>query len=597
MELTGRLDRNSGVGVPIKLYEAKVYDTVPDVNGYFADENGKIIARRQTVYLTQDSEYRTQFFNEKLKLAITPKNKYTGIKYYCNGKQVNELQFLPTLKQDYASIVCQVEPIDPITSISVVIYTAQTEEKVFLKDGSSTMEPGYIPVKPTDVVTKEYADDMIEDFTAANFPLRNLSITQGGEKPLKAICYQNNEEYDVLRLKFYKSYAGCENCQLIVEPFCIANNFTEATSIALVHDSKTSHVASIADILEGKGSYWKLLETENVYTVDDVNPFYWRNKYALTFNLLDLFTTIDSLNPFVELRVRIADDNGNSKLSKPIRIGVDEYISKAQAQAENTYVKETLQEYKTKWTSGFAYFPHEFDTIYSLPFTFIVKNNFLQYFRPQHPFTLTILDANRNVQFTYDIEVDTHQPTSGEFQIDKDIEIKASSRFLLLKAFNIKKENVFTYEVKLDIDSDYSDESNRVTTPPASVHAPLRDYGEAWDSKKALESWEPKLYHGVYTIDDPSESALCFKVDVEDCYSHINIDIEHDGEMYIKSEGNTDWLDCQNLAKPFVIPVKEDAPCAVNEGYFTFGKVVYTSPVFIRILKASKVVFNSAAVS
>lgn len=597
MELTGRLDRNSGVGVPIKLYEAKVYDTVPDVNGYFADENGKIIARRQTVYLTQDSEYKTQFFNEKLKLAITPKNKYTGIKYYCNGKQVNELQFLPTLKQDYASIVCQVEPIDPITSISVVIYTAQTEEKVFLKDGSSTMEPGYIPVKPTDVVTKEYADDMIEDFTAANFPLRNLSITQGEEKPLKAICYQNNEEYDVLRLKFYKSYAGCEDCQLIVEPFCIANNFTEATSIALVHDSKTSHVASIADILEGKGSYWKLLETENVYTVDDVNPFYWRNKYALTFNLLDLFTTIDPLNPFVELRVRIADDNGNSKLSKPIRIGVDEYISKAQAQAENTYVKETLQEYKTKWTSGFAYFPHEFDTVYSLPFTFIVKNNFLQYFRPQYPFTLTVLDANRDIQFTYDIELDTHQPTSGEFQIDKDIEIKASSRFLLLKAFNIKKENVFTYEVKLDIDSDYSDESNRVTTPSASVHAPLRDYGEAWDSKKTLESWEPKLYHGVYTIDDPSESALCFKVDVEDCYSHINIDIEHDGEMYIKSEGNTDWLDCQNLAKPFVIPVKEDAPCAINEGYFTFGKVVYTSPVFIRILKASKVVFNSAIVN
>ena len=31
MELTGRLDRNSGVGVPIKLYEAKVYDTVADL--------------------------------------------------------------------------------------------------------------------------------------------------------------------------------------------------------------------------------------------------------------------------------------------------------------------------------------------------------------------------------------------------------------------------------------------------------------------------------------------------------------------------------------------------------------------------------------
>jgi hypothetical protein len=77
-----------------------------------------------------------------------------------------------------------------------------------------------------------------------------------------------------------------------------------------------------------------------------------------------------------------------------------------------------------------------------------------------------------------------------------------------------------------------------------------------------------------------------------ECYSHCLIDIEHDGEMYLKVEGKTGWLSCNQL-ELFKNPVKNGEGCFVNNNFYSFGKVIYKTPLFIRILKASFIKFNS----
>lgn len=591
---SGKYDKASGVGEVLKLFEEKVYSITPDLHGAFYDENDKVIARRVLLPLEVDEKYKTQYHNDQLKYAIKPLTNSTKLEYYSGETKLNEYGFLPELSTDYASIICKIAPEKTITHVSVVIYTAQTVEKIILSDGSVTMDTGYIPVKSTDLVTKGYADDLIEDFTALGYPLRDLSITQNGEKPLRGYCYLDNVEYDVLLFRDYYSTAKQADCTLTVKPFAIANNYNKKTTkIALITNGTTSHVAYLEDVLAGKGDYWRTVSHEDIYT-SNVDEFFWKNSFELTFNLQTLQFLFEPTSPFLSLCVKIFDDEGNAKLSDELRIGLDEYIGHAEPELSFDYVKETLESYKTKYVSGKNYFPHDFEKVYDLPVAISVENKWLDYFRPLKSATVEVLNAKQELtDFSYELFPSMHVPLTNDFVFKQIVQFRVDARFLRFRAYNLKGETIYEKILELDIDSDYSDESNRVTTPAADQKTPNRDYGEKWDSEKELETWEPKLYHGEYTCNDVENSALCFAVEASDCYSHAWIDIKHDGEMYLLSQGNTGWLNCQELAKPFTIARKHEDPCKMNENYYTFGKVVYDSKVFIRIIKASRVKFNS----
>lgn len=590
----GKYNKKTGVGEAFKLYEQKVYEVTPDNFGYFYDEKENVIAQRMLLPLTVDSVFGTQFRNEKLRYAVKPLNEATKLIFYANGTKLNEYAFLPELSQEYASIICKVAPEIKPTHVSVVIYTGQSVDKVFLTDGSTTMDPGYTPTKPSDVVTKAYADDLIEDFTALGFPLRDLSITQNGRPPLKGFCYLDNAEYDVLLYRDFYTTASCEDCVLKVEPFAIANNYNKNTTrLALVVNQRTSHIAYVKDIINGNGDFWRLVSHTDIYT-SSVDEFFWKNGYELTFNLSRLQYSFTPENPFIDLAVKLYDDDGNVKMSSTLRVGLDERISHAEPEVSLEYVKETLDSYKTKWISGIAYFPHNFETVYDLPITLNVENKWLRFFRPAKSATIEILNAEQKAtQFVYTLSPTTHIPTTGTFDFRQPVQFQVDARFLRFRSYNLEGDVVFEKVIALDIDSDFSDESNRVYTTDASQLSPNRDFGDPWDSTKKLEDWEPKLYHGKYTCNEIEKSAVCFAIDADDCYSHALIDIEHDGEMYVFSRGNTGWLNCQEIAKPFTIPKQHNDPCKMNEGFYTFGKVVYNSRVYVRIIKASHIKFNS----
>lgn len=589
-----RYSQYSGIGAKLKIYKEKVYNITPNIQNEFVDENYRCIAKRVTIPLEQDSVYKTQFFNEMLACAVAPLNEATKLIYYnADGIVENIFKYLPELSEDYASIICQLEPEKPFTEVSVVIYCGPDINNILLSDGSVTMNNDYIPSKDTDVITKGYADRLIENFTAFSYPLKTFTIKQGDIAPIGAICYLDNNFYDkVLFIRNHNTTRRMEDCQLVVNSFALPNIYNRDVQIGILVDGTTTYTAKIADILNGSDPNWTLLASDNVYT-RDVDQIYWKNSYSLRFNLESFSAKCGESKPNLKIGIKVWDTAGHTKYSDYVVYGIEEYVERAESQANISFIDENFTKFKSKFISGEGFFESDFERIYELPITLNIANNFLKYFRLENNLELSVTDDDGNITYKVNLPIVAHQPVRDNFIINTKVDFTLNSHTIHLKAFNVKNELMYDETLTLNTTYDDSDESNRVTTPAPSELYPSSEYGAPWDSSAPLRDWDMKLRNGVYSPIS-NMSAVCFQVSAKDCYSHINIDIEHDGNMYILSEGNTGWLNCQKQVKAFKNPTDSGNGCKVNEGYYTFGKVTYKSRVFIRIIGASKVVFNSA---
>lgn len=597
-----KYDQYSGIGNTLKLYENKVYSIVPN-NNIFIDENGKRLAERVTLKVTIDSVYKTQYHNKDLAKALLPITESTKIYYYDkDGNEIDTLNCLPELNREYASIICKY-PSDPIIdSVSIVIYTDDTLSKIFLNDGSITMSEDYNPTQQKDVATKQYVDTLLESFTSSSRAIKSFTITQNNQIPLKRYYYKDNKLYNILFLRTKDLHTSMEDCKIVVDAFAISRDYNEdTTEIGIVINDKIQYVNTFKNIITGNSSNWKLLDSENIYGFLKISDTYQLNSYSCEFNLNNWENIFNPENPLVIIKVRVQDSTtGLFQESDEYVFGLEEYIGPLEKNnMVFSYIEENLNKYKTKYSSGVSYFPNDKNIIYTLPLSISIGNNYLQYFRSECNAYLKVLNnETKNIYKEYPLYINSHTPTSGTFNFNQKIEFTLNNSSIYLIVYNVRDEEVFNKKFELNLDTDISDESNRVTTSSALFQTPDIDYGLEWNPKKELNEWDPIVRNNVYTSSNEN-SAICFVVENEslDCYSHININIEHDGEMYILSEGNTRWLDCQKLVDPFKTPKKNLDGCKVNENYFTFGKVTYKSKVFIRILHATKIIFNSAILS
>lgn len=595
MSNSGKYDANSGKGEILKLYGEKVYSITPNFAGIFIDEKGREIARRVTADLQVDEIYKTQYHANALAYGFQPLTDTTKIIYYNIDGEVNSLQFLPTLDTEYSSIICQVEPSKPLVAVSLVIYTGPSVNKVLLSDGSIKMDNDYFPSNAKDLVTKDYADDLVEDAAASNYPLKSFSIKQGEIAPLLGYSYIDNTPQNILFVRKAKTRERLADCILTVDSFSIPNDFSkENTQIGLYVNGTVNNIVYVKDIFSGEISNWSLIDSTNIYA-RKVDTFYWSNKFQLIFNLKDFESKLDPTNPYLEIAIKIWDGSKN-RLTDKVIYGIDEYITSADSEDSNiTYFEENMQRYRTFFVSGIAYFPENYSKIYTLPITLNIKNNFLQYFRSYSNVKLLVLDKDKKETRSYELTLDSHLPLSGNLIYNKQIDFTIEDKFLSFQTFNLFGDLLYEKTIPLDTTTDNSDESNRVTTCSGRIRTPENDYGSPWISTKSLEDWDMKLYNNSYTSENSRNSAVCFVVEPEnDCYSHITIDIDHDGEMFILSEGHTGWLNCQKSVVPFTVPKRHEDGCFVNDNYYTFGKVMYQSKVFIRIIRATKVIFHSA---
>lgn len=596
-------NKYSGVGEIFKLLQEKIYSITPDINSTFSYKD-KIIARREKIEVTQHSVYKTQFINEKLKFAISPFTETTKVIYYHNDTELNTVTFRPRLDQNYASIICEVEPVNTITHVSVVLYEGYLIEDILLSDGSVQMKDFYNPTKPKDIVTKDYVDDIVEDLVAGEHPLRSFEIVQGDYGPLIGYYYRDNSIHDkILLLRENETRISVEDCTLKLRPFVVSNSFDkDTTQIALIVNGNQCHVEYIKNILQNTSTDWKLLASENIYTVTQVDEVYWKNTYQLTFNLKQFES---EMRPAFTFQVRIWDNKAHEKLSQVFTYEIDENIIKLRDKdIEISYIEENLKKYFTKYVSGIAYLPEDESVEYSLPVTVKVKNKFLQYYRGKKCLELLVVNS-KGSNIVYNLPISQHQNLSGEFEFHQDIKFNINTEKLQVRVYNLKGTCIATKDLILTLRADSSDESNRVTTPPGDILYPSTGYGEKWDSTKQLEPWEMKLQKGKYFCSDKNNSAVCFVYEPKDDYSHIKLDIEHDGLLQILSEGNTGWLNCQGNANMFVNPTQHGDGClvqgltpslSINDKHFTFGKVVYKSRVFIRIIRATQVKINAVTI-
>ena len=589
--MKNNFDISKGTGKQFQLFGEDVYSLTPDMYGNFTKE-GRVIAKRVRLPLQQDSVYKTSFFNEELKNAIEPLNEDTKIILYDeDGKEINQFLNLPSFKREYSSIVFEVEPEKPVAEISIVIYTGPKKENVFLNDGSVTMEDGYVPIKPTDVVTKGYADDLLEDFTSLNYPLKSFEIYQNEKELPMGYSYATNEKLEVIYVRYLKGKKAPE-CKLRVNPFAIPNNFSNKIDISIKVGNVSLFKENIKTILDGESKKWKCVNMENIYTAE-VSTLFWKNTYELTFDPMDLEIVLDEKNPKINVSVFLSE-KGESFFSEEKEYGLDFYVDSAEGDPEIIYKEEDLQKERTKYLSGNTYFQPDYEKEYELPLAINLKNNFLNYYRPENFCGIRIKSKNEEIKDFVKWGSESHKPIDKEFTFyfDKILKYDLNIQSFIMDAYNLSGELLFSKEVKLDVETDESLELYRVKTCSSEFKFPATGYGDPWVSEEKVKEWDPIMKKGHY-VSENENSAICFKITPVDCFSHAKINIKHDGIMFVKVEGKTGWLNSTKILEPFSTPSVDDDPCFVNENHFSFGKVIYNTPIFIRILGATDIEFIS----
>lgn len=575
-------------GIPYYPLEHLVYSSTENSQNKFIYNNELVVAHREVIELTQDTLYKTQFYNEKLSKAIFPKTKSTLIRILDQDKnEINNIYNFFKLDREHSSLVFNIEPTRIPYYCSVVIYDLATSEDLLFRDGSNTMSSDYEPVEDKHVVTKDYLLHKINELKAGLYTLDNFYVLQNNQPLVEGICYKNNQTLPIIFI-----YNTEDVINLSTKSFIIENNFKEDVEIYINIHGQKLYKEKISNILEGTSIFWKLDSSRNIFS-EKLSNIYWLNSYKLDIQpvVLEKNLVVYKEDPFLDIEIVIQDSTGKSyKYSK--QFGIDKYIKEYNNEISINYDELNLLNYKKKYVSGIAYLENK-NTNYELPVIWKFKNSNLYFYRPTTVAVLGTIENNQDKD-QVNLELSSHLPSSIETEYSdiNKLKINIYTTALYIKLYNVKNE--LLYKQILNIDCSYSDdeETYRVHTPSSDTEYPEVNELTDWDSKKSTEIWDPILRKGYY-LSDEDNCALCFRIDPSDHYSHIVLDIEHEGKIYIKSDNNTGWLDCSNFVNPFKNPTSNKDGCKLGENnIYTFGKVVYQSPVYIRIINSKKTKIN-----
>lgn len=574
--------------VPYYPLEHLVYSSIENSQNKFVYNNELVVAHREIIPLVQDTLYKTQFYNEKLSRAIFPKTKSTLIKILDQNKnEINNIYNVFKLDREHSSLVFNIEPTQIPFYCSIVIYDLATSEDLLFRDGSNTMSSDYEPTEDKHVVTKDYLLHKINELKSNFYNLDDFYILQNNQPLTEGICYKNNQTLPVIFI-----YNTNELINLSTKPFIIENNFKDDVEIYINIHGQKLYREKVSDILKGVSVFWKLDSSKNIFS-EKFSNIYWLNSYRLDIQpvVLEKNLEIYKEDPFLDIEIIIQDSTGKS-YSYSKQFGIDKYINNYSEEISVNYDEISLLNYKTKYVSGLAYFENKSNN-YELPVVWKFKNTNLYFYRPSVVAILGTIENDQEID-QVSIKLGSHLPSSTEVEysdIDK-LKINIHTTALYIKLYNLKNELLYKEVTNIDCSYSEDEETYRVHTPDSDTKYPDVNELTDWNSKESTEVWDPILKKGYY-LSDIDNNALCFRIDPSDHYSHILLDIEHEGRVYIKSNNNTGWLDCSKFVDPFKIPVLHEDGCKLGENnIFTFGKVVYQSPVYIRILNSKKTKIN-----
>lgn len=567
--------------------------------GSYLYEN-EIIAVEKTFEITQDPVYKTSFYNDELYNAIVPKNAATSIKLYDeSGNEIKGMVF--SLEREYGAIVFSQEPSTIPAKCKAVIYCGPTADKILATDGKNTMDADYTPSRDQHVVTKKYLENELNSLQAGLYTLSSLNITQKGKELPELIKYSDGEK---LKVVFLNNKMGA--LSITTNSFIIEQTFsTSETYISLVIDGKTFCKEKVKDVMEGKAFYWEPVSSKNIFETD-LESMFWLNSFRLVVSDFREFRyLLDSVAPDPSVSLAVKISCGNREYAASTVLGIDDYTDFKYTLSLDWQDADLLA-LKTNYISGYPYLASKTND-YNLNVNFHFNNAPLYYYRPDTLYEMGIVDENgeRVPQYSGGLK-GSHIPYMSPsyaftYDVEKTIRIHADIKAIYFTAFSPTGNIVGDIEKEIECPFSDKEELYRVTTPNASFDNPESSEFAWWDSKKSLEPFELSLRTQGYILPDETQkdlSAIAFKFDPEgNHYSHLDLDIEHNGKMYIRSVNNTSWLDCDERVEPFDIPMEFGAGCKLGEGQsYTFGKVVYNTPILIRILGATSVKMNSISI-
>lgn len=545
----------------LRMFEDLVYNGTLRYHTIYSGETA--VGHIERIPLVQDSHYKTQFYNEKLRGAVLPKNFQTALKLFTEeGVEIPNPTNLFSLRPELGSIVFEVEPTTLPKYCECTIYDLYTAQDVFLKkDLDKALEINLDVIK------------------ASLHSFNSFTIKQDGLELNKLICNANNKYGDVILVKDNSVLS------ILTNPFLISPNANlRETYIEIDWGDLTLYRERLSDICNGGGVKWSLVSSKDIYETGK-DKVYLYNAYRLEIRTSELNSFVGLVGKTPEnLTIKVGDSSNFQKVSK--EVGLD-YLSRVSFEPSISYNITNYTSLRTDWVSGKSYFPNTEDK-YTFPITIGLKNNAYSYYRfPYFNYGIKNKEDKEEVkQFTF-----TSLGRGEELSLNLEVEISKDTQALFVKTFDVLGEEIDSYSLEIDCTPAPSLEEYRVTTPGPNIEFPAKEDITAWNPIKRLEDFEPKYWDGEYTCES-EENALAFEFDTDVHYSHIDLDIETDGKVYIRSKNNTGWLDTSKPVDVFMNPISNGRGCKASEGSYSFGRVNYIGPIWVRVLNAHSTKLN-----
>lgn len=508
-------------------------------------------AHRQRIPLTQHSIFKTQFSNDLLRKALLPKNAQTAVKIFReDGTEIFNPTNLPKVMPEYGSLVFEVEPTDIPKYVECALYDLYIADDVFLK-------------KDLD----EALNINLDLIKASLHSFKSIKIEQNGEDLTRLICNADNKLHNVI-------LAGEGNITVTTNAFLISpNTDIENAYLELKWGSLTFFREKLIDVCNNVGSNWTVASSKDLFETGKSKIWLYNSyKLEVSSSLFRDFIGLVGMTP-EQFSIKIGDASVYQIISE--EVGLD-LVSENSFRPKVTFNEATFEGFKTEWISGKSYFPDTEDR-YELPIHIKLENNAYLYYR----------------YFSFDYGVDeeiiAHNFTSmawGEvLEFDKVVSIDKNTQDIIIRTYDVLGNVIDDYALHLGIVYSRGLEDCRAKCPSQETLYPLDEEITPWNPKLPLAPYEPKFWDGEYTS-EAEENALAFELDTHIHYSHVSLDLETDGKVYIKSKGNTGWLDTDKELDVFNNPTANGAGCKASEGSYSFGRVNYKGPVCIRILNA-----------
>lgn len=561
---------------PLEIYLDELY------NGHlFGDEvigTSGVVGKRKTVTLTQDAVFKNQFYNEELNLVVRPRNELSEVKLYDeNGDLLPFVNY--TVSPEYCSIIFEGEPKVKPVKVEACFYIGKTENSLMLNDGSTQMVDDYTPIKDKDVVTKDYVEKLVGN-KASMFPIE-FEVTQDDKALKELIYYADNRKYPVII-----AYSGSK-VKVVTNDFVIDNTMDQPY-ISLKFGDIELFKENLNVVCAGTSKYWKLLRSRNIEQDENIRKIFYKNAYELEFDAGVLIPYQEIIKQDV-LTLQVS--TYNSKLVSSMPFGVDKFVDLDNITIEPVVRDIDLEALRTHWVSGINYTEPDMEPT-EVPIKITVKAPY-HFFRPEKV----------GIVSTYCIEEDiSSEPKElilNSHVVDEDIVFETTCKVwptinqvdtLIYNTYYIGK----CRPIFIDLSSSSDNEDERMFGPDPYTLSPRVDQLRPWNSKEAIHDYDMIKKDGVYT--HPNGGMLYVKVEGKD-FSHLELDAEYDGEVFVKVAGETGWLATTSYVSPFVIPKIDFEQCKLKEEdstrIFTFGKVVYSGTVFLRFMDCNIVKINS----